>query len=120
VNDQEREQAMRRISLLRTELERHKHDAASMQAVVELACHVADAWAKLGCKPPSVTANVPLWGTLDALERATRSSPLRKAIPPKLCLRCADDGNDVPATDGELCAACHDTLGELQDERNAR
>jgi hypothetical protein len=39
---------------------------------------------------------------------------------PKLCLRCADDGNDVPATDGEYCAACHDTLGELQDEEKAR
>jgi hypothetical protein len=37
-----------------------------------------------------------------------------------LCLRCADDGNDVPATDGEYCAGCATFLGERQDERNAR
>jgi len=71
VNDQEREQAMRRVSQLRIELERHKHDAASMRGVVELACAVADAWAKLGCNPPSATFSRAgdEWGVLRGLSR---------------------------------------------------
>lgn len=36
-----------------------------------------------------------------------------------LCTRCADLGESVPATNDELCAACHDSAGEGQDARAA-
>jgi hypothetical protein len=94
-----------------------------MNDISDAACAVADEWERMsqsGQRMGRITGTRKLCDSLSALELATRNSPLRKILPPKLCLRCADDGNDVPATDGDYCAACHDSLGELQDERNAR
>jgi len=32
--------------------------------------------------------------------------------PPKLCSKCLDDGEEVPATDGDLCDSCADSAYE--------
>lgn len=56
-------------------------DESEALSASPIACAVADAWAQHGNRPPSVTFDSPLWSALDALEAATRESPLRKVRP---------------------------------------